>query len=337
MSVVVASPTFAQETAAKLLDVDKEVPAGEEPKEDIVEKRTPTSAEHLMAIQKRVQDVLGKAKAATVGVLANGSGSGVIISEDGYVLTAGHVSGEPEQKMMIVLPDGRHVNGESLGNITFADGGLIKITDEGPFPWVEMGDAGASEPGDWCFVLGHPGGVDEDRGMVLRIGRVIRRQTRTIQTDCRLVGGDSGGPLFDLDGRVIGINSRIKPDLEGNYHVAIRMFKRYWEEMREGKIKRTSLPYVENNGGYLGVYTATHARGVLITRVERSSPAWEAGLRSGNLITHIDGQEIDGLVSFQRLIRAKSPGDIAKINFEHRRKKKELDVTLSEKPPARSR
>ena len=204
--------------------------------------------------QAQVLKVLDRAKAATVGVESDGSGSGVIISEDGYVLTAAHVSGKPGAELFIVLPDGTRVKARSLGNKAFADAGLIKILEGGAYPTAEMAEPGGSMPGDWCFSLGHPGGFDEDRGVVLRVGRIIRRRTDTIQSDCKLLGGDSGGPLFDLQGRVIGIHSRIGASEDENFHVTVRAFHRDWEKMVAGEYMQEKEPSVIRKGGFLGIH-----------------------------------------------------------------------------------
>ncbi|MEM0896390.1 MAG: trypsin-like peptidase domain-containing protein [Verrucomicrobiota bacterium] len=297
-----------------------------------LEKDFPESKADLIAIQKTMLDVLDQAKAATVGIVSKGSGSGVIISPDGYVLTAGHVSGEPDADVTIVTTNGEHLEATSLGNIVFADAGLVKINGDGPFPYVEMGEPGQANPGDWCFVLGHPGGIDEDRGVVLRIGRVIRRRTTTIQTDCKLIGGDSGGPLFNMAGEVIGINSRISMGLDDNYHVTIRAFKRYWEKMRESQLVRIPRTYVVRNGGYLGVNKVAHARGVSLTVIVGDSPAEHAGLRSGDVITHVNDEPVEGTFDFSRKVGSRKPNEVVKFTFEREGDVQERMIELGTHP-----
>ncbi|MGI9240627.1 MAG: S1C family serine protease [Verrucomicrobiales bacterium] len=276
--------------------------------------------------------VLDNAKAATVGVESEGSGSGVIISKDGYVLTAAHVSGEPDAELFIVLPDGTRVKAKSLGNKTFADAGLIKILEGENYPTAEMAKPGESMPGDWCFSLGHPGGFDEDRGVVLRVGRIIRRRTDTIQSDCKLLGGDSGGPLFDMQGRVIGIHSRIGASEDENFHVTVRAFHNDWEKMVAGEFMKEKAPSIVRRGGFLGVQSTSTSRGVTISRVERRSPAYTAGLKPGDVITHIDGEEVASRAGFRKTVAGRSPQD--QLNFTILRRSKELQVqvTLGRRP-----
>jgi serine protease Do len=292
----------------------------------------PSDEQDLIAVQSQLLKVLDRAKAATVGIESNGSGSGVIITKDGYVLTAAHVSGAPGDSLFIVLPDGRRVKAKSLGNKTFADAGLIKILEEGEYPTAEMAESGESQPGDWCFSLGHPGGFDEDRGAVLRVGRIIRRRTDTIQSDCKLLGGDSGGPLFDMRGRVIGIHSRIGAGEDENFHVTVRAFHRDWEKMVAGEYLKEKSPTFVRMGGYLGVQSAYTARGVTITRVERRSPANTAGLRAGDIVSHIDGDKVESRHFFRSTIAGKSPDDKLNFTILRRGAEKQIQVTLGRRP-----
>ena len=292
----------------------------------------PEDESDLIAVQAQLLKVLDRAKAATVGVESNGSGSGVIITKDGYVLTAAHVSGEPGAALFIVLPDGRRVKAKSLGNKTFADAGLIKIEEPGEYPTAVMADSGQSMPGDWCFSLGHPGGFDEDRGVVLRVGRIIRRRTDTIQSDCKLLGGDSGGPLFDMQGRVIGIHSRIGAGEDENFHVTVRAFHRDWEKLVAGDYMRQKEPTLERKGGYLGVQSTFTARGLTISRVERRSPAYLAGIKAGDIVTHINGDKIESRPAFRSAIAACAPQDQLIFTISRRGKELQIEVTLGRRP-----
>src|SRR4030095_1140333 len=101
--------------------------------------------------------------------------------------------------------------------------------------FAEMGASDAVKYRQWCLATGHPGGYQEDRQAVLRLGRVSDNESGAIVTDCTLVGGDSGGPLFDLDGRVIGINSRIGQNLAANMHVPVNTYRSSWERMAKGE------------------------------------------------------------------------------------------------------
>ena len=172
----------------------------------------PESVEDLINIENTLKSNLSKTRAATVCLELGeekGSGSGVIVSADGLVLTAAHVSGGINRTIEAVMEDGTRYPVRTIGLISNTDAAMAQIEGDGPFPFVEVDRDNTTQLGDWVMSLGHSGGFDEDRGVVVRLGRVVRMAQRTWQTDGTLIGGDSGGPLFDLHGRLIGIHSRI--------------------------------------------------------------------------------------------------------------------------------
>ena len=127
----------------------------------ILDGRAPRNIAELKAMQSRVQDLAKKVIAATVAVrLERAHGSGVIVSEDGYILTAAHVASHPGKLATIIMSDGRTVHGESLGLHFRLDAGLIKINDEGTWPHLKMGDSSRLSVGQWCAGTGHPGGYE---------------------------------------------------------------------------------------------------------------------------------------------------------------------------------
>src|SRR5262249_46582566 len=188
----------------------------------VLDKVAPENIEELKAIQLQVRKVLEKAIPCTVGIrIGAAQGSGVIVSKDGYVLTAGHVSGTPGKDCTLVLPDGKTVKGKTLGVNRGIDSGMIKIVEEREWPFVEIGKSADLKAGQWCIATGHPGGYKNGRSPVVRVGRILTPGKSAITSDCTLVGGDSGGPLFDMSGRVIGIHSRIGGSITSNVHVPV--------------------------------------------------------------------------------------------------------------------
>lgn len=184
---------------------------------------------------------LPKMLAATVGIhLEDSSGSGVIVSEDGYILTAAHVIAVPGDIFDVELSDGRKVKAKSLGMDHDWDAGLAKIMkEEEKWPFVEMAKS-KPKPGDWCLATGHPGGIFADRKPPLRLGRVLVVGDDTdplegIQTDATVYPGDSGGPLFNLSGEVVAIHSNIGYDVLENQHVPVGVFRERWEEFKSSK------------------------------------------------------------------------------------------------------
>ena len=177
---------------------------------EVLQKSYPRSVDDLRTIQQQVRRVLDRVMPATVGVqIGSSAGSGVIVSPDGLVLTAGHVSGKPNQNVVFLMSDGRRVRGRTLGLNHRIDSGMMKITDKGPWPYVPLAESSNVSPGQWVVATGHPGGYSEDRSPPVRLGRILFANDDVLCTDCTLVGGDSGGPLFNMQAEVVGIHSRI--------------------------------------------------------------------------------------------------------------------------------
>jgi serine protease Do len=288
------------------------------------EKKVPENKEDLLAIQAKLQAVLAKAKGAVVAVQSGGgAGSGVIVSKDGIVLTAGHISGRPGRSVKIVLPDGRRVDAVTMGGSEISDSGMCRIKEEGEWPFAPMAKKGKSQVGDWCFALGHPGGFFEKRGMVTRIGRVIHKRHATLRTDCRLLGGDSGGPLFNLEGEVIGIHSRIAMTDDANFHAPIESYHEHWDLFEEGHmISRRDL----QKGGFLGVGTEETEEGLIILDLVKESAADKGGIIKADVIIAIDGEPIDSQEELIIVVGSKKPGDEVVIDL--RRGEKELTISL---------
>jgi len=290
-------------------------------------RSVPRDVADLLAIQKQVGKLVGDLSKATVGLrIGNGAGSGVIVSADGYVLSAAHVTGAPNRRVTVLLADGRSLRGRTLGLHRGLDASVLKIEAKGPFPFRPLARPKDVRTGDWCLALGHPGGFQRNRPPVVRLGRVIRTESGFVQTDCTLVGGDSGGPLFDLSGHVIGIHSRIGAPTTWNFHVPIRAYTESWARLLDGvafgRPSRGRQPV-------LGINGVDHARGCTVTAVNPNMPAAKAGVKSGDLIVKIDGKEFEGLDSLFDHVQSKKPGDKLKLSIQRNGKPIEITVTLA--------
>ena len=203
----------------------------------------PKDVAGFQALESQIKAVVAKALPSIVGIQIGGSsGSGVIVSEDGLVMTAGHVVGKPGKDVTFFFYDGKTAKGKTLGMYASADAGMMKIVDPGKWPFVEKGQSAALKPGTWCVAIGHPLGYQPGRPPVVRIGRMLQAGNSVIQTDCPLVGGDSGGPLLSLEGKVIGINSRIGGPTDVNLHVPVDIFNANWDRLLKGDAWQAVLP-----------------------------------------------------------------------------------------------
>jgi len=199
-------------------------------------KAVPESIADLRAMEEHVKAMVARVSPAVVAVeMGDGSGSGVVITADGLIVTAGHVCGAPDRDVSVTFPDGKIAHGKTLGVDLESDTGLMKITEPGPWPHVATGDLEQTKMGDWVLALGHPGGFDLKRSLVVRLGRIIRLAPDALQTDCTISPGDSGGPLFDMHGRVIGIHSYISSSPADNFHVPITAYYHSWTMLVKSK------------------------------------------------------------------------------------------------------
>jgi serine protease Do len=295
----------------------------------------PKTLSDLREIERQVQAVVKKASPATVGVTkGNSQGSGVIVTKDGYVLTAGHVAAEPDQDVRLILADGRRVRGKTLGMNLGIDSGLIKITQEAPkdgWPFAEMGKSGELKPGQWVAALGHPGGYRRDRPPVLRLGRVLTSTGNLVVTDCTLVGGDSGGPLFDLDGKVIGIHSRIGGSVLSNIHVPVDTYTGTWERLAKGDSWGDRFAAAAR-GPVLGINGENDLKGCRVVAVTPGGAADRAGVKVGDIIHEIDGKGLDGVQGVVEVLARRKAGEEVRLKVLRGDETLELKATLAKRP-----
>lgn len=281
--------------------------------------KVPASIAELKDLQKKIQEVTKKVMPAVVGVQVGGaSGSGVIINDEGIVLTAGHVSGKANQDVVLIMPDGKHVKGKTLGADRGIDSGMIKITDKGTWPHAEKGSSESLKKGQWVISLGHPGGYVEKRSPVLRLGRIQNVTERFIQTDCTLVGGDSGGPLFDLDGKVIGIHSRIGPSIAFNIHVPVDTYTTNWDDLVAGKEWGNMFgfgPAKPASPPSLGLTFEKSGDLMKITSIEKDSAAEKVGFKVRDLIEKLDGKTVTSYDDIVDVLKKKKEGEEVTVDF----------------------
>lgn len=245
----------------------------------------------LKALDRQLVSISKTCTEATVGLVSKqgrGFGSGVIVSKDGLILTAAHVVKAMKGGVVVVLPDGSRVSGEVLGGVYGRDAAMVRITEQGEYAHVNLAESGGLKLNQWCIAMGHPGGFEETRTPPVRLGRILAAG-EFIETDCAVVSGDSGGPLFDLDGRLIGINANIGVSLSENSHVPVAVFHDNWDDMLAGK--KLGLDGASGQDRpVIGVRLADGDRGVMVEAVVPRSPAARAGIKVGDVIVGIAGE-----------------------------------------------
>ncbi|MFD2255990.1 S1C family serine protease [Luteolibacter algae] len=298
------------------------------------DKKAPQSREDLLMIEKALKAALPQTSAATVCIdLGEGTGSGVIVSADGLVMTAAHVSTGVGKKVTVIMPDGKKLKGKTLGLMADKDAALVQIISEGPFPFVEIDRTDGTKLGDWVFSLGYAGGFDESRGAVARLSRLVRVAQSTYQTDGTLIGGDSGGPLFDLEGRLIGIHSRVGAALAMNMHVPVKIFIEGWDRMLASEFIGEG-PFAtkpEKGKGFLGVATKDVQGGLEVTKVGKSSPAEAAGIQEGDLLRTLNGEALETRDDLKRILAELAAGDALVIDFTRNGKEGTINFELGER------
>jgi serine protease Do len=194
----------------------------------------------LEKVEKQVETVAEKTMPAVVSLVhpmgkGMATGSGTIISKNGLILTAAHVVAE-QDVTNVIFPDGKLGHAKVLGIDYDRDIAVALITEPGTYPYVELGDTKNVAAGEMVVALGHSGGFDPRRKAPVRFGRVYHiDHEKFIRSDCALVGGDSGGPLFDLNGKVIGVHSFVGHDLSMNNDAPVEALRKDWDRLIMGE------------------------------------------------------------------------------------------------------
>jgi serine protease Do len=299
----------------------------------VLKKKYPESVADLRAIQDQVQAVTAIGRAATVGIdIGGAAGSGVVVSADGLVLTAGHVVTEPNLPVTFLFADGRRAWGVTLGLNRVLDSGMMRITDPGPWPFVPLAKAGELANGEWVITLGQPNGFDSDRAPPVRLGRVLSYDDEVINTDCTLVGGDSGGPLLNLRGELVGIHSRIGRGITSNYHVPVAAYHNDWSRLLASHAWGQDIG-VEDEAyarPLLGIAGHDEEVGCVVTQVFPGLPADEAGIRVGDVLLAINETEITTFRALAMDIAGRAAGEKLKLKVRRGEAEQVVEVKLVE-------
>jgi serine protease Do len=284
----------------------------------------PANLAEARAMQEHVQALLARVLPAVVSL----PGATGVLIDGGLVLTAGHVTEEAGKKVRIELHDGRAIEGVSLGLNRMTDTGLVRVTTEGDFPTCPMGRSADLATGQWCLMLGHASGAKPGRSAPARLGRVLRvPESGYLVTDCTMQGGDSGGPLLDMEGRVIGINSRISRNLAQNMHVPIDAFHSEWDALLAGQVVGPEPTRSAFQPLGLRFERATQGGRMVVREVVDESRADEAGFAAGDRILEVDGKEIDGRPAYSEALRNRASDQVL-FRIQRGEEVLELEVEL---------
>ncbi|WIO73786.1 trypsin-like peptidase domain-containing protein [Porticoccaceae bacterium LTM1] len=267
-------------------------------------------------LERSVLEVVRKVTPASVSVTAGQGGfSAVIVSPEGYALSAGHAV-KPGTKYTVTLADGREFKAVGLGSEPTIDMGLLKISEPDNLPVAEMGWSATVKSGQPVISISHPGGGDQERGTVVRLGYIadVVASNGMIRSTCLMEPGDSGGPLFDMEGRVIAVHSQIAASLDDNKEVGVDNFRRFWDQMVKAESFKPSDVYQGQDYGFEFEATSTarkqrsgrpnsnRGQRVDVTSVEESSPVAAAGLKVGDRFESINGERARTYVEVTMLL-----------------------------------
>jgi serine protease Do len=284
-----------------------------------------------------------------------GSGSGVIIDPNGLILTNRHVAGDAT-KVVVILSDGTQLDGKTVGVDTLTDFAFVKV-DGKDLPAATLGDSNSLRVGQTAIAMGNPlgefagtvttgivSGLDREIDVADQMGQSSEHLRHLIQTDAAINPGNSGGPLVDAEGNVIGIDTAVAGDASGiGFALPIDLAKPIIEQVMAGKdIARPwiGIRYEDvdaqvasdnklsvTTGAWIHVDPAANEKAIV-----KDSPAANAGLKDGDIITGLDGQAIDAQHQLDLLLLQHNPGDTVTLNVLRDGKAIDVDLTLGTRP-----
>jgi len=317
--------------------------------------QTKTVVLDITDIAERINDVVVNVRSASEG--GENLGSGFIIDKNGLIITNFHLISDVQPRrssaqrdadsgpklatnITVTLNDGRHFQASVKGYDEATDLALLQIVTDGkPLPVADLGDSDALKVGEWVIAVGNPLGLDH----TVTLG-IISARGRTgfggqfddfLQTDAAINPGNSGGPLVNTQGKIVGINTMVLERTQGlSFSIPINTLKTILPQLVErGRVAR----------GFLGAETADlspalrsvlklepDARGVLVSRAERGTPAARAGLRKDDVITAVENESVNSYVQFNRVIAGKAPGTKVSIHILRDGREYKLTAEIAE-------
>jgi serine protease Do len=282
------------------------------------------------------------------------SGSGFLISDDGYIVTNNHVVADADQ-INVILTDNRQLRARLVGRDPLTDVAVIKIEGD-RFPAVRLGRSEDVRIGEWVLAIGNPLdlGITVTSGIVSAQGRSLNNLLATnagenggwaiedfVQTDAPINPGNSGGPLVNLRGEVVGVNSAIASPTGFNagygFAVPIDLARKVADDLiRYGRVRRPAVGIQVTNvqPEDAEVYRLERIAGVVAQDFPAESPAREAGIRQGDVIVAVDGRAVQRVGQFQRMIATRRPGESVTLEVIRYGERRRVEVRLGEAPNA---
>ena len=271
-------------------------------------------------------------------------GSGVIVSPDGYILTANHVVDGADEIEVAIADNKKEFTARVVGTDPPTDVAVLKI-DAKDLPAITLGDSDQLEVGDIVLAIGNPFRVGQTvtMGIVSALGRSgltgFNQYQNFIQTDAAINPGNSGGALVDAEGRLVGINTAIISSTRGSegvgFAVPINMARRVMELLiAGGKVTRGDLPILlqDITPRLAKSLDLPDQKGALVSDVFPNTPAEKAGIKSGDVIVGLNGKDITDVNSFQLAVSESAPGSSATVKLLHNGRLETVTVTLTELP-----
>ncbi len=281
------------------------------------------------------------------------TGSGFVFSPDGYIVTNDHVAGNAT-RITVSFTDGRTLPARLVGSDQATDLALLKVEPEAALPYLQFDTSGPPIVGEWVIALGNPFGLFEAAepsvtvGVVSALGRNLNQPGRLyrgmIQTDAAINQGNSGGPLINALGEVIGVNTAIYSQSGGSvgigFAVPAARAQQIIDELREkGAVDRsyyTGLDVVNLNARIAQAVGTTRTAGIIVRDVDEDSPAAAAGIRPYDIIYRIAGQDVNGNDDYVARIYDFRPGDRVVVELERDGQPRTLQLQIGRSPAGRA-
>jgi serine protease Do len=332
------APVFGQQAPRS------QSPEKKSEKADLTQAPSPSGLSRaFVEAAKRIKPAVVHIKVGTRGA----TGSGMIVSSDGYILTNNHVASAANE-LSVRLADGRELRARRVGVASGTDLALIKVEAQN-LPYATLGDSSKLEPGEWVIALGSPFGLEQTMtaGIVSATGRKFGgANDNYIQTDASINPGNSGGPLVNMNGEVIGINTSIYSRRGGSEGVGFAIPSNTAKRVKEQLLGNAGA-YARANTranaalprSYLGVSLQdpqTAGSGAVVAELTNGSPASTAGLRGGDLIVEFDGKPVRSPNQLAEIVAGTPVGRTVRLKFVRNGQAQTASITVAERPGHRA-